>query len=129
MRYFKGNRAANPNKIPVMDGKNTGKVEPWPGYRAALLVSCLLLSPALSAQDDPRYFESDEEIEQTEDPEVDDCDWYLENQPVQEQSQEVLRSWSCHTFRWFDGPPAEDGVFVVADGEVIGRDAPVLTPA
>lgn len=33
---------------------------------------------------------------------IDECDWYLEDQPVQEQSQEVLRSWSCHTFRWFD---------------------------
>lgn len=33
----------------------------------------------------------------------DDCDWELEEQPFQEQSQEVIRSWSCHSFRWFDG--------------------------
>ena len=32
----------------------------------------------------------------------DECDGLLENQPLQEQSQEVIRSWSCHTFRWFD---------------------------
>ena len=31
------------------------------------------------------------------------CDWQLEGQPIQEYSQEVLRSWCCHTFRWFDG--------------------------
>lgn len=33
---------------------------------------------------------------------VDACDWELENQEIQEQSREVLRSWSCHSFRWFD---------------------------
>jgi hypothetical protein len=33
----------------------------------------------------------------------DECDWYLDDQAIQEQSQEVLRSVSCHTFRWFDG--------------------------
>ena len=33
----------------------------------------------------------------------DECDWNLRGQPVQEQSQEVVRSWSCHSFRWFDG--------------------------
>lgn len=31
------------------------------------------------------------------------CDWNLANQPLQERSREVLRSWSCHSFRWFDG--------------------------
>jgi hypothetical protein len=30
------------------------------------------------------------------------CDWELEDRELQEQSQEVFRSWSCHTFRWFD---------------------------
>ena len=34
---------------------------------------------------------------------ADGCDWDLEGRPIQEQSQDVLRSWSCHTFRWFDG--------------------------
>jgi hypothetical protein len=33
----------------------------------------------------------------------DACDWDLAGRPIQEQSQDVLRSWSCHTFRWFDG--------------------------
>lgn len=35
-------------------------------------------------------------------PEGDECDWELEGAAIQEQSQEVLRSVSCHTFRWFD---------------------------
>lgn len=34
---------------------------------------------------------------------ADACDWDLEGRPIQEQSQDVVRSWSCHTFRWFDG--------------------------
>jgi hypothetical protein len=34
---------------------------------------------------------------------ADACDWNLKGRPIQEQSQDVLRSWSCHTFRWFDG--------------------------
>ena len=34
---------------------------------------------------------------------VDACDWKLRGQPLQEQTQEVIRSWSCHSFRWFDG--------------------------
>ena len=34
---------------------------------------------------------------------ADACDWDLAGRPIQEQSQDVLRSWSCHTFRWFDG--------------------------
>jgi hypothetical protein len=33
---------------------------------------------------------------------LDECDWELEDQEIQEQTREVLRSWSCHSFRWFD---------------------------
>jgi hypothetical protein len=33
---------------------------------------------------------------------LDECDWELEGQEIQEKSREVLRSWSCHSFRWFD---------------------------
>ena len=33
----------------------------------------------------------------------DECDWELEGQPLQEQSQEVIYGISCHSFRWFDG--------------------------
>ena len=33
---------------------------------------------------------------------IDQCDWTLENQELQEQTREIARSWSCHTFRWFD---------------------------
>lgn len=43
----------------------------------------------------------DEPVPATQTP--DDCDRQaLEGEAVQEKSQEVLRSWSCHTFRWFD---------------------------
>ena len=34
---------------------------------------------------------------------VDECDWELEGKAVQDQTQDVLRSLSCHSFRWFDG--------------------------
>lgn len=47
--------------------------------------------------------EADESSDETVMVMGDDCDWYLENREFQEKSQEVLRSWSCHTFRWFDG--------------------------
>jgi hypothetical protein len=33
----------------------------------------------------------------------DACDWKLEGQPLQEQAQEVIRDWTCHSYRWFDG--------------------------
>lgn len=36
-------------------------------------------------------------------PQADECDWKLEDQQFQEQTREVFRSWSCHSFRWFDG--------------------------
>ena len=48
----------------------------------------------------------------------DACDWHLEDQPIQEQSQEVMRSLSCHTFRWFDGWWGESRDF--AEDEVRG---------
>ncbi|MEJ2384715.1 MAG: hypothetical protein P8Y54_10000 [Xanthomonadales bacterium] len=33
----------------------------------------------------------------------DDCDRAAQDQEFQETAQDTLRSWSCHTFRWFDG--------------------------
>lgn len=33
---------------------------------------------------------------------LDECDWELEGQPLQEKSQEVIYGISCHSFRWFD---------------------------
>lgn len=33
---------------------------------------------------------------------VDACDRDPDHHELQEQSREVLRSWSCHSFRWFD---------------------------
>lgn len=47
-----------------------------------------------------------DEADESDDGEVlvmdDDCDWTEEEQAIQERSQAVLRSWSCHSFRWFD---------------------------
>ncbi len=34
---------------------------------------------------------------------VDECDWKMAGQPIQDKTQEFLRSASCHSFRWFDG--------------------------
>lgn len=35
--------------------------------------------------------------------EVEDaCDGHIRGQEIQEQTREVFRSWSCHSFRWFD---------------------------
>jgi hypothetical protein len=45
-----------------------------------------------------------EEIEEI--PELDPCDWYFVDQQLQEKSREVLRSWSCYTFRWVDSWPS-----------------------
>jgi hypothetical protein len=33
---------------------------------------------------------------------LDECDWKLEGEKLPEQTREVARSWSCHSFRWFD---------------------------
>ena len=86
----------------------------------ALLAPFLLSAGALAQDPDPeqetRSVEEEEErsvvarlvdeADETSDETVmvmsDDCDWYLEDQEIQEKSQEVLRSWSCHTFRWLD---------------------------
>jgi hypothetical protein len=63
------------------------------------------LTPLEEAIDDATNPFPDLELEEPRQmaPGEDECDWDLEEQPIQEQSQEVLRSWSCHTFRWFDG--------------------------
>lgn len=37
------------------------------------------------------------------DPAHDPCDWDLSSPYVQEDSQEVMRGATCHSFRWFDG--------------------------
>jgi hypothetical protein len=61
---------------------------------------------AIRAVAQPFHEESDEPPveEPAAEPELEDeCDWHLEDKPWQEQSQDVLRSSACHTFRWFDG--------------------------
>jgi len=48
-------------------------------------------------------FGPDEEPEDKVGAEVrDECDQELIDAELQEHSRELLRSWSCHTFRWFD---------------------------
>ncbi len=32
----------------------------------------------------------------------DKCDWQLDGEPLQEETQEIIYGISCHTFRWFD---------------------------
>jgi hypothetical protein len=41
----------------------------------------------------------------------DPCDWEMEDEELQERSREVLRSWSCHSFRWFDSWWGDDQDF------------------
>jgi hypothetical protein len=94
-----------------------------------LAPGAVLHAPAAEAQwvhqerptvdDTPQTIDSEEEaIDQIQDPfshedhprpdtgqmeGEDECDWHLKGEPWQEQSQEVVRSFSCHSFRWFDG--------------------------
>lgn len=50
--------------------------------------------------------------ESVADAEADDpCDWEWEDDELQERSREVLRSWSCHSFRWFDSWWGDDQDF------------------
>lgn len=98
-----------------MERVTSGLVSVRAIIRSAVLAGSLMLSPFLCAQDTPEEFEAMSEHEpnqaQSEPGVIDDCDWYLENQPIQEQSQEVFRSWSCHTFRWFDSWWGDDHEF------------------
>jgi hypothetical protein len=57
--------------------------------------------PEPEPEDEPAAAEPDA-ADTTAAPEQDQCDWKLEDEEVQEQSREIARSWSCHTFRWFD---------------------------
>ena len=47
-------------------------------------------------------FEEDEDEEEEPEAEDDKCNYPIARPEIQERSQELLRSWSCHTFRWFD---------------------------
>lgn len=102
----------------------TGTISPpRTGIRAgfwALACALVLFAGPVPAQDDstqqgevgdlvPNPFIEAAEIdardaEAEDEPPADDaCDWTLEGEPIQEQTREVFRSWSCHSFRWFDG--------------------------
>lgn len=91
-----------------------------PAARLALLVAGLLvpaLLAAAGAASDPGSAEALETVrepfparapetpgsEQPMDVFPDACDWDIEDDPLQEAAQDVLRGMSCHTFRWFDG--------------------------
>lgn len=76
--------------------------------RCGLLLFLLLMSaPGIAATrsvgvaaDNPPAAAAAPEDAGTQDP--DECDRSPEDQPIQEETQDTLRSWSCHTFRWFD---------------------------
>jgi hypothetical protein len=55
-------------------------------------------SPALPAT----TTEPEKPTEPEPNEEPDRCDWQLEGQPLQEQTQELVYGVSCHSFRWFD---------------------------
>ena len=70
---------------------------------AAMLAS-LASFPAWAAADteQPAQQEQSEESNPAE-MQSDACDGKVKGQEIQEQTREVFRSWSCHSFRWFDG--------------------------
>jgi len=48
------------------------------------------------------FGDSEDAADEAEEVEEDECDEEPERPEIQEQSRELIRSWSCHTFRWFD---------------------------
>ena len=52
-----------------------------------------------SAADTPATTDKDTQAQQARD----ECDRAVQDTEFQETAQDTLRSWSCHTFRWFDG--------------------------
>lgn len=56
-------------------------------------------SPKQPAEPDPAG-DSQATAESTEP--TDECDWDLKDQPLQEQTQELVYGVSCHSFRWLD---------------------------
>ncbi len=94
---------------------------PLPGLILVLtLLPATAWMPAAWAAQDPtadvisrQDFETPEQSNQTESLNntsntaensgaVDECDWELEGQPIQEQTQELVYGVSCHAFRWLD---------------------------
>lgn len=83
------------------------------GVDAALCLLLFLLSFSLAVNaatpqnaDVEQPLENEQGAEEAEtqeaESEIDPCDWYFEQRPFQERSRELLRSWSCHSFRWVD---------------------------
>ncbi len=74
---------------------------------AWLLAMCLPVSLIAStgAGDETASGKENEQepVEVTSAEEADACDWTLKDKEIQEQTREVFRGASCHTFRWFDG--------------------------
>lgn len=72
---------------------------PGAGLVAALAAFLFAMPSPLPAIANAEPAEADEAPKLT----MDACDARREGEPLQEQTREVFRSWSCHSFRWFDG--------------------------
>jgi hypothetical protein len=94
-------------------GRDTGKT-PGRGAHRFVTLPCLVLAllagggtvdandgatPEAAAGELPSATEKDEEAARARDA----CSRKAEDQQLQEEARDLLRSWSCYTFRWFDG--------------------------
>lgn len=72
---------------------------------SARLFALLVFLPALALAAERADTETEEAPGETteEAARTDACDKEPGAEQLQEQSRETLRSWSCHSFRWFDG--------------------------
>jgi hypothetical protein len=67
----------------------------------------IISAPGFESPTPPGQLEPEETYNHPVDPdlqdEIDKCDWELDGEPIQEESQEIIYGISCHSFRWFDG--------------------------
>lgn len=69
----------------------------------SLLLLALAACPAALPAATPPDSEPEPTAAEKQEAEVfDPCDWQLKGRPLQEKTRDVIRSWSCHTYRWFD---------------------------
>lgn len=99
------------------------RIEKWmqyhrPASTSLRFAALLMLLPALtlaqsespsehdaasSRDDTPAAASGNNTPDESDADNEDACDAEVKGHPIQEQTRAVFRSWSCHSFRWFDG--------------------------
>ncbi len=70
----------------------------------ATALACLLWTQCAVAQNTPTSGPATADAATAAEPDqADPCSWELQDQALQERSQEVLEGLSCYSLRWFDG--------------------------